>query len=226
MLRTPLILLLAGLVGAAILSAQATAAGTIQAQGSATLNVQPDQAQLSVSVSTDAATAQQAASQNGTQTNQVLNALKQVLGNSGTVQTIGYSINPRYSSGTNPTVIGYTAMNTVQITTSDLSLPGQLIDAASGSGATNVYGLTFGLHDPDPSRQQALTAATKQALAHATAIAAGLSGKAGPVISAQETGTTVPIVSPVQAVGAISSTPIVTGYVTVTANVTVTVQLQ
>jgi uncharacterized protein YggE len=214
------------LAGSAILSAQTTSAGTIQAQGSASLYVQPDQAQLTVSVSTDAATAQQAAAQNATQTNQVLNALKQVLGNSGTVQTVGYSINPRYSNGSNPNIIGYTAMNTVQVTTSDLSLPGQLIDAASGNGATNVYGLSFGLHDPDPARQQALTAATKQALAHAAAIAAGLNGKAGPVVSAVEGSTTVPILMATQSAGAISSTPVVTGYVTVTAYVTVTVQLQ
>jgi uncharacterized protein YggE len=225
MFRTPLIILLTALASAAILSAQTTAAGTIQAQGSANLNVQPDQAQLTVSVSTDAATAQQAASQNATQTNQVLTALKQALGNSGTVQTIGYTINPRYSNSANPTVIGYTAANTVQVTTSDLSLPGQLIDAASGSGATSVYGLTFGLRDPEPSKQQALTAATKQALAHAAAIAAGLGGKVGPVVSAVEGSTVVPIVT--QSLGAASvTTPVLTGYVTVTANATVTVQLQ
>src|SRR5215469_15733070 len=196
---------------------------TIQANGSATISVQPDQAQLTISVSTDGATAQQAAQQNATQTNQVLSAVKQVLGTSGNVQTVGYAINPRYSNGASPNIIGYTAVNTIQVTTYDLSLPGPLIDAASGSGATNVNGLTFGLQNPDPVKQQALTAATKQALAHAGAIAAGLAGKVGPVVSAQESSTSTPVVA---LAAASASTPIQTGYVTVSASVVVTVQLQ
>jgi uncharacterized protein len=220
MFRMPLILL-AMLGGAAVLASQT--AGTIQALGSASLSVQPDEAQLNVSVSTDAATAQQAGQQNATQTTQVLNALKQVLGANGNVQTVGYSINPRYSNGTNPNVVGYTAVNTVEVTTYDLTLPGPLIDAASGAGATNIGGVTFGLRDPDPTKQQALTAASKQALAHAGAIAAGLGAKVGPVVSAQESATATQIVL---AAAPTSGTPIQTGYVTVSANVTVTVQLQ
>jgi uncharacterized protein YggE len=221
MCRTRLIILLAVLAGAAGLPAQT--AGTIQALGAASLSVQPDQALLTVSVSTDGATAQQAAQLNATQTNAVLNALKQVLGSSGSIQTIGYSEYPRYNSGTNPSIIGYTAANTVQATTYDLTLPGALIDAASQSGASTIGGLTFGLRDPDPTKQQALTAAAKQALAHASAIAAGLGAKAGPVVSAQESAATSPVVL---GVASSVSTPIQTGSVTVTANVTVTVQLQ
>lgn len=211
------------LLAAAALPAQTQPAGTIQADGSATLSVQPDQAQLTVSVSTDGASAQQAAQLNATETNQVLSALSQVLKSSGNTQTIGYSINPKYSSGPNPAVTGYTAVNTIQVTTTDLTLPGPLIDAASGAGATNVNGLTFGLQNPDPTRQQALTAATRQALAHAGAIAAGLGAKVGPVVSAQESSTVTQIV-PLAA--ASTSTPIQTGYVSVSANVVVTVQLQ
>lgn len=220
MRRAPILVLL--LIAEAAIGAAQTA-GTIQTVGNATVSVQPDQAQLTVSVSTDAATAQQAAQQNATQTNQVLNAVKQVLGTSGTVQTIGYAINPRYSSGTNPNVVGYTAVNTIQITTYDLTLPGPLIDASSGAGATNIGGLTFGLQNPDPTKQQALTAASKQALAHASAIAAGLGAKAGPAVSAEEAATATPIVL---AAAPTSATPVQTGYVTVSASVTVTVQLQ
>jgi uncharacterized protein len=220
-MRRALVFILFWTAGAAAAAAQS--AGTIQTVGNASVSVQPDQAQLNVSVSTDAATAQQAAQQNATQTNQVLSALKQVLGTSGTVQTIGYAINPRYSSGTTPNVIGYTAVNTIEITAYDLTLPGPLIDAASGAGATNIGGLSFGLQNPDPTKQQALTAASKQALAHAGAIAAGLGAKAGPVVSAQESATATPIVL---AAAPTSSTPVQTGYVTVSASVTVTVQLQ
>ena len=222
MSRTPLIILLGALAGAAVAAAQTSSPATIQAQGNATVSAKPDQVQLTVSVSTDGASAQEAAQKNSAQTTQVLNALNQMVGSNGTVQTIGYSITVRYSNGANPSVIGYTAVNSIQVTTSDMSLPGPLIDAAVNNGATNIGGLSFGLHDSDPQRQQALTAATKQALAHAGAIASGLGRSVGPVVSAVEGGGTTPIVY----AGAATSTPIQTGFVTVSASVTVTVQLQ
>ena len=197
--------------------------GTIQATGTASINVKPDQAQLSLSIVTDAATAQQAAQQNATLSNAVIVALSGVLANSGSVQTVGYSLYPRYSNGQNPSIIGYTASNSLQVTTTDLNLPGKLIDTANQAGANSIGGLSFGLQNSDPARQQALTAASKQALAHAAAIAAGLGARAGAVLSAQEGSTVTPISS--LAPGVSSSTPVVTGTVSVSATVTVTTQL-
>jgi len=206
-------------------AAGAQAAGTIQASGTATLYNNPDQAQISIGVVTDGPTAQAAAQSNSTQTTAVLNALKQVLGATGTIQTVSYSVNPRYSSnpGQPAMIVGYTASNTVQVTTSDLSLIGSLIDTANQAGANNVGGLQFSLKDADPLRQQALGQAAKQARAHADAIAGGLSAKTGAVVSAQE-GVSFSPVGGVSA-GAAPSTPIVTGQVSVTASVTITVQL-
>ena len=208
------------------LLAQAT--GTIQATGTATLNVTPDQVQLLVSVVTQATTAAQAGQQNASQTSAMIAALNQVLGRSGNLQTSGYSIYPRYSTvaGQSSTIIGYTAQNSLLVTAFDLTLAGPLIDAANQAGAATVGNLTFGLQDPEPSRQQALTQAGKIALAHASAIAAGLNAKAGPVVSAVEgtISSVVPVATGPSA-GA-SSTPVISGPVTVSATVTVTVQLQ
>src|SRR3954453_2027310 len=58
---------------------------TIQATGSATLTVTPDQAGVDAGVVTSAATAQDAAQQNATQTTAVISAVKAVLGTTGTV---------------------------------------------------------------------------------------------------------------------------------------------
>ena len=84
-------------------------------------------------------------------------SLKQVLGSAGTIQTVSYSVNPRYSStpGQAAVIVGYTASNTLQVTTIDLSLIGSLIDTANQAGANNVGGLQFSLRDPEPLRQQA-----------------------------------------------------------------------
>lgn len=215
------------LLAAASLPAQIQSAGTIQATGNAILSVNPDQASIDVSVVTQGATAQQAAQQNAAQTNTVIGALNQVLGATGTVQTVSYSVYPNYSSapGQNNQIVGYTANNTVRATTTDLTLPGPLIDAANQAGAGNVGNLSFSLQNPEPFQEQALTAAAKQGQAHAAAIAAGLGVKAGAIVSAQEGSETIPVVMTGIAAAGPASTPIKSGPVTVSATVTITVQL-
>jgi uncharacterized protein YggE len=207
------------------LLAQLPLSRNIQAIGNATISVNPDQAQLDVGVVTQATTAQDAAAQNATQSTAVLNALKAVLGTGGAIQTISYSVTPRYSTGQSPVIIGYTATNTVEVTTTstDPALLGRLIDSANQAGANSVSGLRFGLQDSEPVKRQALTQAAKQARAHADAIAAGLGAKTGLVLSAEEGATTTPLVAGVGATA--TPTPIVTGTVSVSASVTISVQL-
>lgn len=210
----------------AVLPAQTTP-GSVQATGTSTINVTPDQAQLSIGVLTQGATAQEAGTLNASLATAVQNALKGVLGANGTIQTVGYSIYPRYSTGNTgntQTIVGYTASNTVQVTTTNLAIVGTLIDTANQAGANNVSGVTFGLQNPDPYLQQALNLAAKQAVAHAAAIAAGFSLKTGAILSAQEGSSYTP--TPIYgAAPTTSSTPIQTGTVGVSATVTVTVAL-
>jgi len=226
MLRSLSLFLLAPLIGTAVFAQSATP-GTLQGTSSATLNVKPDQVQLDVSVVTQANTAAQAGQQNATQTAAMIAALQQVVGNAGNIQTVGYSIYPRYNNayGQNSVIIGYTAQNTVEVTAYDLTKAGPLIDAANQAGAGSVGGLTFGLQDPEPSHLQVLTLAAKQAQAHAAAIAAGLGAKAGAVISAVEATASPVYTVPGLVAGASATTPILTGTVSVSATVTVTVQL-
>ena len=199
---------------------------SVQAIGSATIPVTPDQVQLDVGVVTQGATAQDAGQQNATLTTTVLNALKGVLGAAGTIQTISYSISPRYSTtqGQPSVIIGYTASNTVEVTTTDLSIIGRLIDTANQAGANSVGNLSFSLQNPEPVMEQALGQAAKQAQAHTNAIATGLGAKTGVDLSAQEGATVTPIVI-AGALAAAPTTPIQTGTVSVTASVTISVQL-
>jgi len=198
--------------GGAALMAQTTAA-SVQATGTATIYVQPDQAQLTVSVTTPGATATAAGQQNANVTVAVTQAITSVLGSSGSIQTVSYSVDPRYSNGTATqpsTIVGYSATNTFQVTMTDLTLIGR--------------SLTLGLQNPAPLLQQALAAASKQALANAGAIASGLGGKTGAVISAQQSSAYTPVLAVISAPAA--TTPVQTGPVSVSASVTVTVQLQ
>jgi len=222
--------LLVSILLCSALAAQTAAVPSVQANGNATITAKPDQAQLDVGVVTDGTTAQDASQQNASLTATVQAALSKVLGSAGTMQTVSYYVSPRYSSmlgPSQPSIIGYTASNTVRVTTTDLSQIGLLIDAANQAGANSVGGLSFGLQNPEPLVEQALTQATKMASAHAAAIAAGLGGKLGAVLSAQEGSSYTPIVmGPIAAAGAGGvTTPVQTGTVTVYATVTIQVAL-
>jgi uncharacterized protein len=223
-------ILCVGLLTPALLLAQTGAItpppGSIQATGTASVAANPDQARLVIGVVTEGGTAESAATANANATTAVISAIKPVLGNTGSLPTRSYSITPRYADGgRTQRIVGYTATNNLQVTTSDLSVVGKLIDAATAAGANNIGGISFTLKNPGPVQQQALSLATKEALAHAAAIAAGLGARIGAVISAQEeVGFSRPV--PVFAAAERVATPIESGEVSVNATVIVTVALQ
>jgi len=207
-------------------SGTSTTTPSVQAQGSASIPVQPDQAQLTVSISTNGTTAQDAGQQNATLAQVVIAALTKVIGAKGALETISYNVSPRYSNATatQPTIVGYTATLSELLTLNDTTLIGEAIDAANQAGATSVGSLTLGLQNPEPSMEAALSAAAKQALARASSIASGLGGKTGPVISAQQATAYTPIL--VASSAGAAPTSVQPGPISVSATVTVVVQLQ
>ena len=170
--------------------------------------------------------AQDAAAQNATQMTAVQNQIRQVLGPAADIKTIGYSITPNYRtpSGQPPVLTGYTATNTIEVTAGDAASIVKVIDSVGQVGATNIQSLRFTIADDTPLRLQALSAAAKQAMGHAQAIASGLGLKVGAVVAAQEGVSVTPIVGTVTP-GAAPSTPIEPGLVTVSATVTIAAQL-
>ncbi len=201
----------------------------IRASGDAIVSVKPDLLKINVGVTTQAATAQEAADGNANQVASVLAALRRVLGSSGDIKTVSYSVNPNYkypTGGGTPTLTGYTANNTVEVSTSDLSLAGKIIDTAVQAGATNVTGLRFTLKDARPVRQQALKEATQEARSRAEAIAAGLGVRLGHVLSAEEGGAVRPVtVVDARITAGATPTPIESGMVDVSATVVIEVEI-
>jgi uncharacterized protein len=202
----------------------------VQAVGTASITIKPDQARISVGVTTNAATAQEAAAQNATQVDAVIKALTALIGSKGSIKTTSYSITPVYRTPAGQTqsqLAGYSANNTVQVSMNDLTIIGQVIDTAVQAGATNIGSPLFTLQDPDPVRQQALTAAAKQARSDADAIAAGLGARVGQVVSAQEGATYTPLRDATLTAGAgTTPTPIQPGTLEISATVTITAELQ
>jgi uncharacterized protein len=195
---------------------------SITASGEATVSTNPDQAILSFSVTTTGQSASEAGNQNAAQTSALIAALRAVMASSDVLKTVSYSLNPVYNNAGN--LNGYSATNTIQVTTNDLSSPGKLIDTAVQGGANRVQSLSFGLKDPDPVRAQALKLAAAQARTQVEAIASGLGVRLGNVMAASDGSTVTPVV--VNGVGAAAAvTPIVTGAVSVSATVKLQIEI-
>lgn len=215
---------LLSLLGAALSLAQipANARPAVRATGTATIFATPDQAVVDAAVTTRAMTAQAAGSQNAAQTSAVLSALTQLLGSGANIKTINYSIAPNYNypqGGGPPTLTGFTANNTVEVTLSAITTVGSVIDTAVQAGASSIGGIRFSLKDPEPSRRQALAQAAAVAKSHADAMATALGGSTGTIILLQENAAAQPVVVGVAAAPTAATTPIESGLIEIDATV-------
>jgi len=206
---------------------------SVRANGEAVIQVKPDEAKLNIGVVTQASTAQAAAAQNATQLQSTLDKLRAALGASGEIQTSGYSLQPNYQyprDGGQPTITGYTASNTIEVTTGDLAGLGKLIDVVVGGGANRIQGLQFTVKNEAPARAKALAEAVREARGNAEAMAAAMGLQLGKVLSLEQGGPSVirPAIRQfaANAVTAAAPTPVEPGTVEVRATVTLTVELR
>jgi uncharacterized protein YggE len=212
----------------AVLHAQISARQPfVRASGNASVFVQPDQVRIDATVTTQAATAQDASAQNATQTTALLAALGKLLGTGADIKTVNYYVTPNYKSTSNGGTVltGYTASNTVEVTLGTLSTVGAVIDTATQGGATSVGGLAFTLKDSEPARAQALRAATLQAMGHAQAMASAMNKSAGVVVSLEEaTAVRVPVLGGISSAPT-TTTPVTPGLIEVQASVVLQAEL-
>ena len=225
------IFLLAVLASAPVTTAQDDATPEIRVTGEATLNVEPDRAEIDLGVVTQASTARAASEANATKLDAVIAALRSLIGEGGKIETTNYSLRPNYTrprDGSEATIASYTATNTVRASGVSIDSTGELIDAAIGAGANNVQRLNFTVADPETPRLQALAEAARRARAKADALAAALELEIVRVLSVAEGSPAVvrpyaPRTVMMQAEAAAPTTPVEPGSVEVHASVTLRV---
>jgi len=203
----------------------------IRATGEATVAAKPDQVKVDIGVTSQAETAQAAASENARHTDAVVQQIRQAFGPAAQLKTLGYSVSPQYrypKPGGPPAIAGYTVSNTIEVKLDDISRAGKLIDLATQSGANAIHSLQFGLKDETALQAQALREASANARAKAEAMAGGLSLKIAGVISAEEGGTNIvrPMAPMVMARKVEAApTPVAADNIEVHASVTLTVEV-
>ncbi|MEA2554337.1 MAG: uncharacterized protein QOJ65_2513 [Fimbriimonadaceae bacterium] len=200
--------------------------------GTSEVRIMPDLATLTLGVTTQAKTAQQAQNESNAKAAAFLAEAKRLLGNKGTVQTGTINLYPVYSEQTRPTnapftpeITGYRADNTLTVRTTDFTIVGPIIDAAVTAGLNTVQGLTFGLQDDTDARMEALANAVKQARKKAEVMAGAADVEIAGVWDISEGGGRV---MPFQAdsfagkaMSAAVATPVEPGAVTVNGDVTI-----
>ncbi len=155
---------------------------TLSVRGEARLEVEPDQVSVSLGVMSQAKTAKKALAENSKAIKAVIDALYGVGLKKKDVSTRRFNVQPVWSSRPRNAdslwrakIIAYRVNNSVQVTTTQLPLVGDVINAATTAGANQVQSVNFGLENPRQFRSQAIAKAVKNARADAD-VAAEASG--------------------------------------------------
>jgi uncharacterized protein len=236
-MKSSLLLAAAALVSTCLASGAmaeqpAPAVSTIRVTGNASIPAKPDRAEIDLGVVTQSAEASAAAGENAEHVQAVLGALHKTLGERADIKTAGYGLSPNFRTQPSgePTLSGYTAINTVRVTLDDLAKTGAVIDAATRAGANRIQDIRFTLRDPETVRVQALRQAATQARAEAEVLASALGVKILRVLSVEEAGTPFRPIHPMplataRVAAAAASTPVEAGTLDVSASVTLTVEV-
>ena len=237
-MRKMVILTLALVLAMALIGCASAADSTndhvIQVSGNGSVTGTPDRVQISFAVETDNPDVKIAQANNAVAMNNVVDTLAAAGIPPGQMKTADYSITPVYQTDNNGifsnTITTYQVTNTLQITLRDTNTTGQVIDTAVAAGANQVNSIQFMLSDEQAQalRSQALSKAIANARADADTAAAALNV----TITGTQTADISQGYTPVlygnydtlaaSSKAAAAPTPIQSGDITVTAQVSVT----
>jgi len=155
--------------------------GYISVNASATKEVAPDQAQITVNIETSDKSLQKASEDNKIAAGKVYSSLKAILNTEkgDYIKTSNYSANPVYiCTKDNKKVFDkYVVSNNVVVKTKNIDMVSKLVEKAIEYGATNVNDLQFLVADYDSACNQALAELTKKAYSQAFSIANSINSK-------------------------------------------------
>ncbi|MDG6244153.1 MAG: SIMPL domain-containing protein [Methanolobus sp.] len=149
---------------------------TIQMNGKAEKMIVPDTAQLSIGVVIEAPTSNEATQQNAAIMSVVLDELKALGLEDREIQTSYVSVYPVYNYDGKRTIEGYSASNSVQVTTTKMDILGDIIDRSAASGANQIGGIYFTVSDEKQKelREELINEAVADASSKAEMLASSL----------------------------------------------------
>ena len=172
-------------------SAPADTSGGITVLGTGSANVTPDRASFAFGSVSQAATANAALAASSQTVARVIAALKKAGVAQADIQTSEVSLSPRMNDNGDQ-IVGYTASNTVTATVKKLGDAGDIVDAAVGAGANQVYGPNLLASDQDAAYRNALKGAVADARTKAEVLAAASNATLGKITAIVEGGGAAP----------------------------------
>ncbi len=184
-MKTKLLLVTSVLVLGLILSACGTTTAqprSLTVSGSGMVSLSPNIAYINIGVHTDNPDLAAAVSQNNTQTQTLVDSLKNAGIAGEDIQTSNFSVYSNGNKSFDPstgqeinTGRYYSVDNTVYVTVRDLTKLGSLLSTGIASGANNINGINFDVAD----KTAAMAEARQKAMTNAKSLALELAASAG-----------------------------------------------
>lgn len=177
-----------------------TAARTINVNGDGEVSVTPDIAYVSLGVTTENSSVDEAQKSNSATMNNVIAAVKKAGVAGEDMKTSSYSISPKYSYDDKTgksTIVGYTVTSNLSIAIKKINSVGSIIDTAISNGANNSNGVTFGVSDYAKYYNMALVNAISNAKAKAQVVAGCIDVKISTPTKITENSNGVPVDYPI-----------------------------
>lgn len=204
------------------------APATITVTGEGDVAATPDQAVVSMGVTSQGETAAEAMAASSAALTAVLERLKAAGIEGKDIQTSTLNLNPNWvlsSDGSAaPTIDGYVASNVLSVRVRALEGLGGVLDAVIADGANSLNGISFGLADPDPLLDEARRQAVADARARAELLVAAAGAQLGRIVSISESGGMAPPMPMYRMEAAMGAPPVPVegGEVGLAASVTIT----
>ena len=224
---------------AALLLVSATAASaqtsspeppSVVVSGEGIVTAVPDQAWVRIGAESRSKVSKEAQSRNA----EAMTAVQQKMTALGipkdAVRTIAIDLQMEYDyANGRQTPRGYVARNTIEVRVDDFAKLGDVLDAAVGSGATNLHGLRFDVKRREALEREAMQLAVANAMGRAEALAAGAKRTIDRVLRIEESsvgrGPEMPVMA-MRMKAEDAGTPVAAGELEIRAQVRLTAALR
>ena len=170
---------------------------TITVTGSASVSLKADYARISVGVSTNAKTVEQAANKNNAAIFAVIDALKEAGVLEEDIATSNYTVYAEYdySSMGGQKLSGYNVTNQLTVIIRDMEHIGATLDKATAAGANNIYNIEFLSTKANEAQDEATVYAVQDAMRKASLLADAAGLKLGGIVSITEAAATYGLIT-------------------------------
>lgn len=195
--------------------------------GEGAVKVSPDTVHMVLSVTTRGTELKDIQQENASRMNQVIQSLKKVGIEESSIQTIDFQIRSVYEYVNGEQRFqGYEVINSIRITSNELSRMGELVDLAVKNGVNQVGSIEFTTQDQDDRYQQALALALTDAETKMITIGTSLKLQNKPIpMKIEEQHTSQPVAFRAMAMADTGRTPIESGTITISASLQVKYQI-